>query len=179
MPQYILILAASIILGVLGLSRHSDQAKDDRDTMVREIEAAALTVAEKWAGHARDLAFDEADIGAPEVRLQGDASGLSAVLGLDAGESHSAPHSFDDVDDFHGLSRQDSASVLKDVTFVFDITITAGYTQGAGWATSATPTTSKAVTVRVREVVTGNQGRAPVEVVLPVRLTPALQYTHR
>lgn len=180
MPQSILILAAAIILGILGLSRHQARAEDDRASMVREVEAAALSVAERWSSHVRDLAFDEADVGAREVRVRNDDTGLSTSLGPDAGEDGSDPRTFDDVDDFSGYTLRETTPVGRGVeTVAFDVEVSAEYANPVNWQTASSPTTAKQVTVSVREVASGERGRPLVRVAIPVRLTPAHQFAHR
>lgn len=180
MPQSILILAATIILGYLGFSRHQAQAEDQRAGMVREIEASALSVAERWSGHVRDLAFDEADVGAREVRVRNDEDGLSVTLGPDAGETAADPRTYDDADDFHGFSRRETTAIGDGTVNVdFDVTATATYASPANWRTARVPRTAKIVTVTVTEMASGARGRPLVTVTVPVRITPAHQFAHR
>lgn len=180
MPQFILILAATIILGLYGYSQHEGQARDDRATMVREIEAAALNVAEEWSGHVRDLAFDEADVGAREVRVRNETDGLTLAFGPEAGEDPNDPRSFDDVDDFHEFSRRVTSPVGRGANQVaFDVEVEVSYARLSDWQPVHGITTAKVVNVTVRESTTAQRGRPLVQVVLPVRLTPAHQFAHR
>lgn len=180
MHQSILILAAAIILGVLGFSRHQAQADDERAAMVREIESSALSVAERWSSHVRDLAFDEADIGAREVRVRNDTDGLSTTLGPDAGESITDPLTFDDADDFHGIALRESSPVGRgDESVAFDVTASVTYASPANWREARVPRTAKVVTVTVTEVADSDRGRPLVSVSVPVRITPAHQFAHR
>lgn len=179
MPQSILIVAAAVILGLLGLSRHEGYARDARASEQREIEAAALRVAETWASTARDLAFDEADVNRAEVRVRNNTSGLSAVLGPETGEDATDPRTFDDVDDFHGFARTETVPVGVGAERVaFDVSVEVGYARN-NWRPASNATTSKLATVTVREAGTQPRGRNPVVVQLPVRFTPAQQFVRQ
>ncbi|HEX8299948.1 MAG TPA: hypothetical protein VF594_12370 [Rubricoccaceae bacterium] len=177
MPQTLLVVAAVILLAVFGLNRHRSIAADERSSIGREIEAAALAVGERWTGLARDLAFDEADVSAVQMRLQGNVAGLTAAPGREAGETLADVTTLDDVDDLHGLSVTESAAVAEGAVS-FRVTATTGYAVPGTWATVASPTTAKIVTLTVREVTTGPTQRPPVVLTLPVRVSAALQFVH-
>ena len=172
MPQTLLAVAASIILAVYGLSRHQALAADERAAIGREVEDAAAHVAERWAALARDLAFDEADIGKTQVRFRGNVTGLSSRLGLDAGESLTDLTTLDDADDLHGYDATETA-LVADGAVPLRVRITASYVANA--APTASLTTAKVVTVTVSEVTSGPTRRVPVQVTLPVRVTSTLR----
>lgn len=178
MPQTLLVVASMIVLGLFGLTRHRAELADERAGMGREIEGAALAVGERWTGIARDLAFDEADVGSAQIRLAGNVAGLTTRLGREAGESLTDLTTLDDVDDLAGASLSEAAAVGSGVVS-FTVTATAKYAVPRTWADSPrnAPTTAKMVTIVVTEVTSGPTGRPPVEVTLPVRLSAALQYT--
>ena len=180
MPQAILIVIASVLLGLLGLSRHEGMAQDTRASEQREVEAAALVLAETWAGQVRDLTYDEADVSRTEVRLRNDNSGLSATLGTEGAEVASDPRTYDDVDDFHGFERRESVPVGGgSATVDLDVRVDVTYARINTWEPVSARTTAKVATVTVREDTTLALGRRPVEVVLPVRLTPAQQFVRQ
>lgn len=173
MPQTLLAVAASILLAVYGLSRHQALAADERASIGREVESAAGHVAERWAALARDLAFDESDVGQTQVRFRGNVAGLSARLGVDAGERLSDVTTLDDADDLHGLDATEMA-VVGDGVVPLRVRITATYATG-GATPTASPTTAKVITVVVAEVTSGPTRRPPVQVTLPVRVTSTLR----
>ena len=180
MPQSILIVAASLILGLMALSRHDGMAQDTRDHEQRAIEVAALRVAERWASTARDLSFDAADVSNPEVRVRNDTDGLSAVLGPEAGEDLSDPRTFDDVDDFHGFTRTETVPLGPGTsTTTFDVSIEVTYARVSTWSPTSGATTAKLATVTVQESGTKPRGRNPVRLQLPVRFTPAQQFVRQ
>lgn len=180
MPQAILIVAAAVILGLLGLSRHEARARDHRALEQQEIEAVALRMAERWAGAARDLAFDEADVARDEIRLRNDVAGLSSRLGPDAGETAADPRTFDDVDDYHGFTRTDAAAVGAGVgTVDLEVRVEVTYARTSDWSPTGTASTAKLAVVTVREAGTRERGRPAVRVALPVRFTPAQQFVRQ
>ncbi len=182
MPQTLLVVAAAMVLALFGLNRQRAIAADERAVVGREAEAAALATGERWAGIARDLAFDEGDVGALRMRLQGDVAGLSSQLGRETGESLADLATLDDVDDLAGLAVVEDAPVAGGVV-AFTVTATAAYAVPRTWAVSPSgaPTTAKVVRIVVREVTGvpgGRTGRPAVEVTLPVRVSAALQHVH-
>lgn len=177
MPQSILIVAAAVILGLLGLSRHESRARDNRAIEQQEIEAAALRVAETWASAARDLAFDAADASASEVRVRNDTDGLSATLGPETGEVATDPRTFNDVDDYNGFARTETVPLGAGAgTATFIVSVEVIYARPTNWLPAFNPTTAKLATVTVREAGTQERGRNAVQVQLPVRFTPAQQF---
>lgn len=182
MAQTLLAVAAVIVLGLFGLSRHRALAADDRADLGRAVEDAALQVSERWGGAVRDLAFDEADVTSGVARLRGDVTGLLSTLGTDGpSEDPADPATFDDVDDFAaigpGAARLDSARAGSG-TVAFRVSFSATYAQPGTFAPSASPTTAKVVTVTVEEAGPGRDGRPPVRVTTPIRITPAKQFLH-
>jgi hypothetical protein len=186
-PQTLLVVASVVILSVYGLNRHHAVAADERAVVGREVETAALAIGERWTGLARDLAFDESDVGAAEIRLRGNALGLSTRFGADAGEGLTDLTTLDDVDDIHGLSLTDRAFVSAgEVSYTVRAAVT--YANPTTWAPLGTatpdaptgsvgaPSTAKILTVVVREVTSGATRRPPVVVTLPVRLSAARQF---
>ena len=179
MSQTLLVVAAVVVLAVFGLNRHRGIAADERASIGREIETAVLETADRWAGLARDLAFDEADVNSEVMRIQGNVTALSTRLGPDADETLSNLASLDDVDDLAGLSLTEYVNVGSGVvpfTVTIDATTGVRYADPRTWALSATPTTAKILTLVVREVTTGATGRPPVVVTLPVRVSSSLQF---
>ncbi len=184
MPQTLLVVASVIVLSLFGLNRHRAELADERAGIGLEIEGAALAVGERWTGIARDLAFDEADVGSAQIRLAGNVTGLSATLGREAGESLADLTTLDDVDDLNGLGTTETTAAGSGVVS-FTVTARAKYAVPRTWADSPSnaPTTAKIVEVVVTEVTTGTTGttgvtgRPPVRVTLPVRLSAPLQYT--
>ena len=178
MPQSILLVAAALILGTMGLTRHRAHVAAERAVVTREMESAALVVAERWAGQARARAFDEADVNAPEARVRDDVAGLSAVLGPDPGEVATDPSTFDDADDFHGFVTRDTVSLGTGDPVRFDVRLAATYARRSDWSPLAARSTYKVVTVTVTEAAP-NRGRSAASVAIPIRLTPARQYLLR
>lgn len=175
MPQTLLVVASVVILSVYGMNRHRAVAAGERAVIGREVEAAALAIGERWTGLARDLAFDEADVGAGEIRLRGNVVGLTTRFGPEAGETLNDLTTLDDVDDIHGLVLTDRAFVSTgDVVYTVRATVT--YANPTTWAVSASPSTAKILTVVVTEVTSGQTQRPRVEVTLPVRLSAARQF---
>ena len=180
MPQAILIVVAAVLLGLLGLSRHEGMAQDTRASEQRDVEAAALVLAETWAGQIRDLSYDEADVSRTEVRLRDDRAGLSTTLGTEGAEVASDPRTYNDVDDFHGFQRRQSVSVGAGAATVdLDVRVDVIYARPNTWEPVTWHTTAKIATVTVREDTTVALGRRPVEVTLPLRLTPAQQFVRQ
>ena len=183
MQQVLLTVVAAVILGYLGLSRHQSHARDERASMVRELEAAALSLAEQWSGEVRALAFDEADLSRMQVRLGSDLSGLTSVLGPEAGEDPADPGTFDDADDFNGYSVVETAPFTDGTGAMqtFQVRLSVSYADPTTWAPSTTPKTAKIATVTVEETggLAAKQERPPVTVSLPVRLTPLRQFSYQ
>lgn len=183
MPQTFLVIAASMILAIFGLNRHRGIAADERAVIGREVEAAALAVGERWTGIARDLAFDEADVDATQMRLPNVTTGLATRLGPDDGESLGDASTLDDVDDLAGLAVSEDAVAGTGVV-AFHVTATAVYAVPGTWAprpAGSAPTTAKIVTVVVTEITgiaAGKTGRPEVRVTLPVRVSSTLQFVH-
>ena len=173
----LVVVASVILLAVYSLNRHRAIAADERAAIGREVEAAALAVGERWTGLARDLAFDEGDVGATRMRLQGNIAGLTVTPGREAGETFADLTTLDDVDDLNGLTTTDAAAVAEGAVS-FTVTAAAHYAVPGTWAASTAPTTAKIVTVVVREVTTGRTDRPPVVLTLPVRVSAALQFVH-
>lgn len=160
----------------MGFHRQQALASTERARIERAVEDAALEVAERWGGAVRDLAFDEADLGAAEIRVRGDVAGLSAI-GRDAGELAGDPTTFDDVDDVHGLVVNEAVEV-DGGSLAFRVTFEARYAQPVSFAPAAGPTTAKLVTITVEEVGGGHGHRPAVRLQSPVRATPAKQFLH-
>ncbi|HEX9951591.1 MAG TPA: hypothetical protein VGB53_07470 [Rubricoccaceae bacterium] len=177
MPQTLLVVASVILLAVYSLNRHRSIAADERSAIGREVEAAALDVGERWTGLARDLAFDEADVGAVQMRLQGNVAGLTATPGREAGETLADVTTLDDVDDLDGLSVTQAAAAGEGAVS-FTVTARVRYAVPGTWVPTSAPTTAKIVTVEVRELTTGPTQRPPVALTLPVRVSAALQFVH-
>jgi hypothetical protein len=115
MQQTLLALLGVIILGLYGYSYHDRSATDERTAIRREIENAALGVATDWSVRLQQFAFDERILDA----------GISYPVHPDTLRYTSPPDSlgraddpdetnrctWDDVDDFHGFSTQESYPV--------------------------------------------------------------------
>lgn len=175
--QTLTAIAAVSIMALFGLSRHRGIAADERAAIGRSVEVAALTVSERWGGAIRDLAFDEADVNASEIRLRGQVDGLSNVMGTEAGEVALDPETFDDIDDYHGLVLQDTVEVAGGEVR-FEVSFSVRYGRSGTFEFSRNPTTAKVATVVVREISDGRGGRSPVRVETPIRMTPTKQSLH-
>lgn len=101
MQQTLLVLLGVIVLGLYSFSQQQRSADDERASIRRELETAALGVAEDWAARARRLDFDEAMVDDATIRLESDVSGLTiaGLFGLDAGDGCLA----DDLDDLQAF----------------------------------------------------------------------------
>jgi len=107
MGQSMLVLGAFVLLTTLALSVHRAilQNQDAADEAQYGIPAMAL--AQSIIEEASAKAFDEEVTGTPPPNLP-DGFTQPSELGPEAGESYP---NFDDVDDYDGLSVQDTTSV--------------------------------------------------------------------
>ena len=175
--QTLFAVLALSVLALLGLSRSRGAAADERATIGRAIEMAALGVSERWGGELRDAAFDESDLSADDVRLRDNVDGLTMALGTEPGEDPADWTTFDDVDDFDGAATRDTVAV-GDGEVVFDVSYSVVYVDPDTFAPAGRPTTTKLATVIVREIGAGRGGRPPVRVETPIRVTPTKQALH-
>ena len=186
MAQVVYCLVAIVVLALFSLSRHETQAADERVLLGREVESAALEVAERWAARVKDRAFDEADVGSSEIRLDrtDDLTPPSLFGAALAAEVLEAPahgldaDRFDDVDDFDGVSGVDTLWVGPDRAdpLLFQVDLAVGYVDPASGAPSAAPTLAKEVTVDVLGPIV--RGRPMGEAHLVVHTTAARQFLH-
>jgi hypothetical protein len=176
MQQVLLSLAAVLVFAVFGLTRHQALAAGERAERTREIETAALQVAERWGARIRDTAFDEADLTRPSMRLLGEIDGLTPPSAFGPTEE-ALLADFDDVDDFHGLDAPDSERAGLGLT-PFRVQVSVRYADPATFGAAAGATTAKEALLVVTEVLPAGADRPPVRVQLPVRVTPARQFLH-
>jgi hypothetical protein len=176
MQQVLFCLAAILVFAVFSLTRHEALASGERAEMKREVETAALEVAERWTARVRDTAFDEADLARAQMRLQGELDGLTPLASFGPTEE-AFPGDFDDVDDFDRLDVPDSEQVGLGVS-PFRVQISVRYADPATFGPAAGPTTAKEALVTVTEVLPPGATRPPVRVQMPVRVTPARQFLH-
>ncbi len=174
MQQTLFCLAAVLVFSVFGLSRHRAIAADAHAETRRATEAAALATAERWAATLQDAAFDEADVPRTAMRLAGETAGLTPAARFGPTEE-ATPAAFDDVDDYDGLDRSETARAALGLVSV-RVRIAVRYADPATFAPAAGRTTAKVAVVTVTEVRT--DGRTPATASLPVRVTPAGQFLH-
>lgn len=174
MPQTLLSLGALLVLSTFALGQQRHEASLDQRAQVQEIEMAATDLARSWLAAATEPAFDEADVGRPGIRHT--TTGLTAPDGLGTDEpAENAPGVFDDVDDFHGLTRADSVR-WHDGFLPFDVALSVRYVDPtAPDAGAGTPTLAKEITVLVSERATGPLQRRPVVCRLRAVVSPAAQ----
>lgn len=174
MQQTLFCLAALLVFSVFGLSRHRAIAADAHTEARRATEAAALATAERWAATLRDAAFDESDVPRTAMRLAGETAGLTPAARFGPTEEATAA-AFDDVDDYHGFDRVETARAGLGLVSV-RVRIAVRYADPATFAPTAGPTTAKSAVVTVTEV--RSDGQTPASAALPVRMTPAGQFLH-
>lgn len=99
MQQTLLALAALFAFSIFAFSRQRTDAALEHRAIQAEIEAAATDLAQTVMHEVLALAWDEEAVGPSGVREKPPTSGI----GRDAGEVSLS--SYDDVDDYHGLSQ--------------------------------------------------------------------------
>lgn len=168
MPQTLFCLAALLVFAGYGLTRHRTAAADEAVTVVSELEAAALRVAQEASVQAKNVAFDEADIGRDALRLAGDTDGLTEPAqfgrGLPAEADERASGRLDDVDDFHMRVVRTRAEVAG-ADVAFDVAFFVRYLDPATLQPVGRPTTLKEVVTLVSEVAPDG-ARPPARVTL-------------
>ena len=149
MQQTLLVLLGLVVLGLYSFSYHRQSTSDERDSIRREVEVAALGVAEDWAARIRRLDFDEEMVGNDTIRVETDVTGLTpkASFGFDAAECIA-----DDVDDLDGFTqttrypvRFGEADFLVSVDVRYVERVTSPDTM---LVEAAAPTNTKAVRIR-------------------------------
>ncbi|MFQ5675910.1 MAG: hypothetical protein ACE5G1_08450 [bacterium] len=139
--ELLLVLGAVILFGVALIAANTGMVSQNEDSFKREFEHYALSLAKSYIEEARAKPFfDEAlNGGTPAVP---DSFTAVADLGPD-GENYP---NYDDVDDFNGLSRIDTAR--SD----YSVTIQVGYVDEPNWETFVTfKTRFKTMKVSVTE----------------------------
>jgi hypothetical protein len=176
MQQVLYAVAALLVFAVFGMTRHEAIARGERAEVTREVETAALEVADRWNSRLRDTAFDESDLSRPQMRLEGELDGLTPVANFGVHEEALVAE-FDDIDDFDLLDVTESEAVSLGRT-TFRIQISVRYADTATFGAVAGLSTAKVATVTVTEVLPSSTTRPPVRVEMPVRVTPARQFLH-
>lgn len=174
MPQTLLAVCAILAFSFFALAQHKSNADIEQRALASEIELAATDVARDQLVAITSSVYDEADVGSTELRR--DVSGLSSVLGPDAGES--SVNQFDDLDDFNGfidtLTVQWHGNDLR-----FAVTADIQYVDpNQPENSSATPTLAKEVTVTVVEVKESAAERPEAVARLAHVITPAWTTMH-
>lgn len=173
MPQTLLALFALVLLSTVALGQHRHAATLDRGAEEREVELAGTDLARAWLAGVTERAFDEADIGRAGLRFTADSLTVPADFGPELGEI--APATYDDVDDFHGLTLTDS--VAWDAGFlVFDVSIAVRYVSPTSPdAVAGSPTLAKEIAVTIQERSASLLERRPVTGTLRAIVSPTAQ----
>jgi hypothetical protein len=152
MQQTLLVLLGVVLLGLYGYAQHQRSAEDERAAVRRELEIAALGVAEDWAARARKLDFDEVMVGNDTIRIETHTTGLTAKasLGSEAGEICEA----DDLDDLHG-HIDTTRYPVRFGEADFRVTIAVDYVQrvtapDTALVSAPSPTNTKAIQITAR-----------------------------
>lgn len=177
MQQTILALAALLAFSIYMLTRHNVEAEFERVAITAEMELAATDIATQRLSEVLANAFDEADIGREGTRSTTD--GLSVIGTADADELTEA--AFDDVDDYHTVSRAVTRPWHTD-TLVFTDSVSVRYVNPANLSdTLAANTTAlaKEITITVFAAPVGFIGTPGIGAQLRQVATPASQAAYR
>jgi hypothetical protein len=146
MQQTLLVLAALVAFSIFAFGRHRADRDVERRALSAEVESAATDLALAVLEEAHALAWDEGDVGETGLRLAAPTSGI----GRDAGEG--PPDTFDDVDDYDGLS-QTRLVALRGGDLPFHVAVAVDYVDPADpLAVVAGPTLAKRVRVSVESL---------------------------
>ena len=110
MQQTLLVLLGVIILSLYGYSYQARSAADDRISIRRELETAALGVATDWSSRVQRFSFDQKSVGASRPVPSGVFTASSDPATFGAAE-HSSSCDWNDVDDFHGFTATEAYPV--------------------------------------------------------------------
>ena len=174
MQQTLFALAALLVFSFYAMGRHQTDAEVEHDAIGSEIETAVADVARATLLGATRLAFDEEDVGRSGFRTQPPGS----TPGPDGGEPGGTPSGtapFDDVDDYHGWTRELAAPVGTDSVRVrVTAEVVYVYPSAPSGAAASSPQLAKRVTVSAVELPTAPlRGRAPMRAELSRVVTPA------
>ena len=171
MPQTLLALCAILIFSMFALSQHTAKADTERFAITAEVEMAAGRLARQRLATVLAKSFDEADVGVARARTS--AVGLSPIGPDNAAGEESVEADFDDVDDFHGFSVPMTSDWMGDaIQFTGEVSVRYVRVTASGILGSATPRTTKEVTVTVRAAPTGYIGTPEVAATLSQIVTP-------
>lgn len=166
MPQTLLALSAVVAFSLYAFGRHQTDRVVERRAISIELELAATDLASARMAELLQLAWDEGDVGTAGIRRVVPTSGI----GPDAGEAR--PASFDDIDDFHGLTET-RAVALPGGSLAFTLETTVRYVDSARPdEVVAAATLAKEVRVRVTEAGAGAPGRPRATAELRRVITP-------
>ncbi|MEZ4700131.1 MAG: hypothetical protein R2834_07355 [Rhodothermales bacterium] len=174
MKQTMLAFLAMAIFSLLAFTQQRAALRYHGQVYGRDIERAALDFGLQRMAEIESKAFDETDMGNPELRV--DVSGLTGNIGPDADEY--GPSTFDDIDDYNGFSGP-FVHVFNNAQYAFDLDVSVRFVTLADPEVEMTSGASlaKEVTVRITEQETPLE-RAPVEVTLKRTLSPAGMFLH-
>lgn len=125
MKQTLLAFLAMSTFSLLALSQQRVMMRYHSMIYGRDYELAAMNMVAEKLAVIKTKAFDEADVASGATTPRSTTDDLSASLGLDAGESDII-HA-DDVDDFHGYTKQGEVYEFQGNPYVFDWSIQVCY----------------------------------------------------
>ena len=145
MQQTLLALLGVIILALYGYSFQSRSAADERVSVRRELETAALGVATDWSARIQRFPFDQKTIGLRRPLPETDTTVSSDPSTFGASEEMDRCL-WNDIDDFHGFSQRE----LYGVRFgeaAFDVNIAFRYANPDSLAQSVARSHVKVATI--------------------------------
>ncbi len=177
MHQTILALAALLTFSIYMLTRHNVEAEFERVAITAEMELAATDIATERLSMVLASAFDDADIGRQGTRST--TAGLSTIGTADSDEPNEA--AFDDVDDYHTLTRASQRS-WQGGDLVFTDSVSVRYVDPANpdsTLTGGAMSIAKEVTVTVFAAPVGFIGTRAIGARLRQVATPTSQSAYR
>ncbi len=174
MKQTLLAFLAMAIFSLLSLSQQRASLRYHGQVYGRDIERAAMDFAMQRMADIESKAFDEADIGVTDMRV--DLAGLTGNIGPEPDEL--GPLAFDDIDDYNGYSAPET-HLFNASTYAFQLDVEVRHVSLADPSVTLTSGASlaKEVTVRVSEIATPVE-RAPVSITLKRTMSPAGMFLH-
>ena len=177
MQQTILALAAILSFAIYMFTRHGVEAEIERFAITAEVELAATDVATARLSTVLARAFDEAEREREGTRIR--PEGLSPIGVADPDEP--TEEAFDDVDDYHGITRSSVRSWYGE-DLVFTDSVSVRYVDPANPSAtvlSGSLELGKEITVTVFAAPAGYVGSPPIGAQIRQVVTPASQARYR
>jgi hypothetical protein len=174
MKQTLLAFLAMAIFSLLSFTQQRAALRFHGQVYGRDIERAAMDFALERMSEIESKAFDEADLTAPELRVN--IAGLTGNIGPDTDEL--GPLAFDDIDDYDGYESP-FVHVFNEAEYAFNLAIDVTYVSLSDPSVALTSGASlaKEVALHVTEQTPAGE-RAPVTVTLKRTMSPAGLFLH-